>query len=234
MVVIAMSIIVFLGVYAIGNPIDVMIDPASDQALREALIQRYGFDRSLIEQYFIFMGNMLHGDLGESFIYRLPVLSLILSRFPATLELALTAMMIATCLGIPLGLWAGYKPDAISSKTHHGPFRPRLQRAELLGRAAAHHDVRGRTRLAALRRARADHAGARHEPVDHLARRMELHHPAGLQSRAVQARPADPPDAGRHGRGHELRLCALRPRAGPLRRQGRRPACAEEHLDSRS
>ena len=45
MVVIAMSIIVFLGVYAIGNPIDVMIDPASDQALREALIQRYGFDR---------------------------------------------------------------------------------------------------------------------------------------------------------------------------------------------
>ena len=111
MVVIAMSIIVFLGVYAIGNPIDVMIDPASDQALREALIQRYGFDRSLIEQYFIFMNNMLHGDLGESFIYRLPVLSLILSRFPATLELALTAMMIATCLGIPLGLWAGYKPE---------------------------------------------------------------------------------------------------------------------------
>ena len=68
MVIIAMSIIVFLGVYAIGNPIDVMIDPASDQALREALIQRYGLDRSLIEQYFIFMNNMLHGDLGESFI----------------------------------------------------------------------------------------------------------------------------------------------------------------------
>ena len=40
MVVIAMSIIVFLGFYAIGNPIDVMIDPASDQALREALIHR--------------------------------------------------------------------------------------------------------------------------------------------------------------------------------------------------
>ncbi|MGO4388715.1 ABC transporter permease [Microvirga sp. 2YAF29] len=116
MVVIAMSIIVFLGVYAIGNPIDVMIDPASDQALREALIQRYGLDRPLIEQYFVFMSNMLHGDLGESFIYRLPVLSLIWSRFPATLELALTAMMIATCLGIPLGLWAGYKPESLSAK----------------------------------------------------------------------------------------------------------------------
>jgi peptide/nickel transport system permease protein len=116
MVVVAMSVIVFLGVYAIGNPIDVMIDPASDQALREALIRRYGLDRSLFEQYFVFMSNMLHGDLGESFIYRLPVLSLIWSRFPATLELALTAMLIATCLGIPLGLWAGYKPDSLSAK----------------------------------------------------------------------------------------------------------------------
>ncbi len=116
LVIIAMSVIVFVGVYAIGNPIDVMIDPASDQALREALIQRYGFDRPLIEQYFIFMGNMLRGDLGESFIYRLPVMGLIFSRLPATLELALCAMLIATLLGIPLGLWAGYKPDAISSK----------------------------------------------------------------------------------------------------------------------
>ena len=112
----AMSVIVFVGVYAIGNPIDVMIDPASDQALRAALIKRYGFDRPLFEQYFIFMGNLLRGDLGDSFIYRLPVLGLIFARLPATLELAVCAMLIATCVGIPLGLWAGYRPDAISSK----------------------------------------------------------------------------------------------------------------------
>ena len=112
----AMSVIVFVGVYAIGNPIDVMIDPASDQALREALIKRYGFDRPLFEQYFIFMGNLLRGDLGESFIYRLPVLGLIFARLPATLELAVSAMLIATLLGIPLGVWAGYKPEAFSSK----------------------------------------------------------------------------------------------------------------------
>ncbi|MET0430388.1 MAG: ABC transporter permease [Microvirga sp.] len=120
MVVVAMSMIVFLGVYAIGNPIDVMIDPASDQALRQALIHRYGLDRPLVEQYVVFMNNMLHGDFGESFIYRLPVLGLILSRFPATLELALTAMLIATCLGIPLGLWAGYRPRALSSRAIMG------------------------------------------------------------------------------------------------------------------
>lgn len=115
-VVLAMSVIVFVGVYAIGNPIDVMIDPASDQALRDALIKRYGFDRPLVEQYFIFMGNLLQGDMGDSFIYRLPVTDLIFSRLPATLELAVCAMLIATCLGIPLGLWAGYKPDAFSSR----------------------------------------------------------------------------------------------------------------------
>jgi len=120
LVVVAMSMLVFVGVYAIGNPIDVMIDPASSQALRESLIQRYGFDRPLYAQYFIFMGNLLHGDMGESFIYRLPVFGLIFSRLPATLELAISAMLIATLLGIPLGIWAGYKPDAVSSKVIMG------------------------------------------------------------------------------------------------------------------
>ena len=57
LVIIAMSVIVFVGVYAIGNPIDVMIDPASDQALRNTLIQRYGFDRPLIRAVF-----HLHGQ----------------------------------------------------------------------------------------------------------------------------------------------------------------------------
>ena len=50
-VVFVMSLIVFVGVYAIGNPIDVLIDPAADQALREALIRQYGFDQPLPVQY---------------------------------------------------------------------------------------------------------------------------------------------------------------------------------------
>jgi len=116
LVMAAMSVIVFIGVYAIGNPIDVMIDPAADQAMRETLIQHYGFDKSLFEQYFIFAGNLLHGDLGESFIYRLPVTGLIFSRFPATFELTMLAMLMAAAVGIPLGLWAGYRPDSVASK----------------------------------------------------------------------------------------------------------------------
>ncbi len=115
-VVLVMSVVVFLGVYAIGNPIDVLIDPAATQAMRAELIRRYGLDLPLWQQYWRFLSAVLQGDFGQSFVFRIPVLSLILSRLPATLELAVTAMLIATVVGIPLGILAGYRPDAPSSK----------------------------------------------------------------------------------------------------------------------
>ena len=115
-VVLVMSVVVFLGVYAIGNPIDVLIDPAATQAMRAELISRYGLDLPLWQQYGRFLTAVLHGDFGQSFVFRIPVLSLILSRLPATLELAVTAMLIATAVGIPLGILAGYRPDAPSSR----------------------------------------------------------------------------------------------------------------------
>lgn len=115
-VVLVMSVLVFLGVYAIGNPIDVLIDPAATQAMRAALIKQYGFDLPLWQQYLHFLGNCLRGEFGTSFVFRLPVLPLILNRLPATLELAVLAMLIATILGVPLGIWAGYRPDSRSSK----------------------------------------------------------------------------------------------------------------------
>jgi len=69
-----MSVIVFCGVYAIGNPIDIVIPPEATQDIREEAIRRLGLDRPLYEQYFIFMGNLLEGDLGRSFVYNIPVL----------------------------------------------------------------------------------------------------------------------------------------------------------------
>ena len=115
-VVLVMSVLVFAGVYAIGNPIDVLIDPAATQAMRAAIIQQYGLDLPLWQQYFRFLNAILHGDFGTSFVFRLPVLPLILSRLPATLELAVLAMLIATLVGVPLGIWAGYRPDSGSSR----------------------------------------------------------------------------------------------------------------------
>src|SRR5918995_5540220 len=112
LVMLAMSALVFVGVYAIGNPIDVIISPDATQDIREQAIARYGLDRSLWEQYFVFLGNLLRGDLGRSFLFGMPVIDLILSRLPATLELALIAVLVATFVGVPLGIYAGYRPES--------------------------------------------------------------------------------------------------------------------------
>jgi peptide/nickel transport system permease protein len=116
MVMAVMSVLVFVGVYAIGNPIDVLIPPEAPQDVRANTIARFGLDRPLWEQYFIFVSNALQGDFGRSFIYNQPVLELILSRLPATLELATAAVLGATLLGVPLGMYAGYRPDSALAK----------------------------------------------------------------------------------------------------------------------
>ncbi|WP_028029309.1 ABC transporter permease [Gemmobacter nectariphilus] len=115
-VIFAMSIIVFVGVFAIGNPIDVMIDPAATEQMRDELIRRYGLDLPLWQQYFLFLQNVARGDLGTSMIYNVPVVGLIFSRLPATLDLVLVSVSIAGLIGIPAGIWAGYKPDSKSAK----------------------------------------------------------------------------------------------------------------------
>lgn len=115
-VIFAMSIIVFVGVFAIGNPIDVMIDPAATAQMRDELIRRYGLDLPLWQQYFLFLQNVAKGDLGTSMIYNVPVVGLIFSRLPATLDLVLVSVTIAGVVGIPAGIWAGYRPGSKSAK----------------------------------------------------------------------------------------------------------------------
>jgi peptide/nickel transport system permease protein len=115
-VMLVMSLLVFVGVYAIGNPIDVLIAPDVTQEIRAQTIAQYGFDRPLWEQYAAFLGRVLHGDLGRSFVFNMPVTSLIFSRLPATLELTLSAVFFATVLGVPLGIYAGYRPDGAAAR----------------------------------------------------------------------------------------------------------------------
>src|SRR5918994_1413241 len=117
LVVAAMSALVFIGVYAVGNPIDVLISPYATQDIRAATIARYGLDRPLYEQYATFLGNILSGDMGRSFVFGMPVLQLIMQRLPATLELTLVAVIGATLAGVPLGIYAGYRPQSPISKT---------------------------------------------------------------------------------------------------------------------
>ena len=116
-VLLIMSLLVFVGVYAVGNPIDILINPQADQQEREQAIATLGLDKPLYAQYFTFLGGALHGDLGRSFVHATSALGLILERMPATMELAVSAMVIAVVLGIPLGLLAGLKPNGVAGRS---------------------------------------------------------------------------------------------------------------------
>jgi peptide/nickel transport system permease protein len=116
LVLFVMSLIVFVGVYAIGNPVEILIAGDADQAERERAIRALGLDRPLWEQYLLFVQNAILGDLGKSFVFNQPALGLIVQRMPATLELAFAAMLIAVALGIPLGMYAGFRPHSRVSK----------------------------------------------------------------------------------------------------------------------
>ena len=81
------------------------------------VIKNLALDQPFHIQYWRFLVNALQGNLGESFVFEEPALLLIVDRVPATLELAVCALLIAVVLGIPLGMWAGLRPESLSSKS---------------------------------------------------------------------------------------------------------------------
>src|SRR6478609_5017402 len=105
-VVLAMSVIVFIGVHVIGNPVDILISPEADQAERVRIIAALGLDQPLWKQYLLFVNDALHGNLGRSFVFNAPALRLIAQRMPGTMGLAVT-----------LGLYAGLYPDGAVGRT---------------------------------------------------------------------------------------------------------------------
>ncbi len=116
-VLLLMSLLVFIGVYAIGNPVDILISPEATTEEYAEAVKALGLDRPMWEQYGIFFINALQGDLGNSFVFNEPALKLIVQRMPATLELAFGAMFIAVMLGIPLGMIAGIKSESAIGRT---------------------------------------------------------------------------------------------------------------------
>jgi peptide/nickel transport system permease protein len=112
----AMSALVFAGVYAIGNPVDILVSPQADQEDIARATAALGLDQPLWRQYWTFLSGALSGELGRSFVSDVPAVRLILERMPATLELAAAAMAIAVAFGIPLGLWAGLRPESAAGR----------------------------------------------------------------------------------------------------------------------
>jgi peptide/nickel transport system permease protein len=116
LVLFVMTLLVFFGVNVVGNPVYIFASSECTRACLEAIMANLGLDRPIWEQYLIFLQNLVQGDLGRSFTHGVPAMSLILERFPATLELALAALVLALGIGLPLGLYAGLRPDSWLSK----------------------------------------------------------------------------------------------------------------------
>ncbi len=92
-----------------GNPLAAFIDPNFTEEQQQILLHQFGLDRPLIDQYGIYLWNLLHGELGTSFFYKAPVWQVIWSVFPNTLVLTLTALIIAYVFGVLGGALLAYK-----------------------------------------------------------------------------------------------------------------------------
>ena len=111
-----MSLIVFLGMYVVGDPVEMLADEDFTEQDKLDLAIELGLDKPLPEQYVTFLSNMLRGDFGISFVHNRPVLDLIIERLPATLEVAVVAMLIGLLVGIPLGIYSGIRSNSRSSR----------------------------------------------------------------------------------------------------------------------
>lgn len=92
-----------------GNPLVAYIDPTFTAEQQQQLLQRFGLDRPLYEQYFIYLRNLLRGDLGDSFFYRDSVSALIWDVFPNTIALTLVSLVIAYIVGVLFGAFLAWK-----------------------------------------------------------------------------------------------------------------------------
>ena len=132
-----MSLIVFFGMYVVGDPVEMLSDEDWTEEDKIELAIELGLDKPLHEQYLHFVGDIVKGDFGVSFVYNRPVLDLIIERLPATIEVALLAMVIGLGVGIPLGIYSGIKGNSwgtrfISFFTTIGYSTPNFWQAILL------------------------------------------------------------------------------------------------------
>jgi peptide/nickel transport system permease protein len=116
-VLFCVSFVVFVIMYHSGDPVEMMLPPEATQGQVEELRRHLGLDKPFHIQYFAFLKNALQGDLGTSFIFNKPAMGLIVERIPATLELAVSAMLLAVIIGIPAGMYAAVRPRTWLSKT---------------------------------------------------------------------------------------------------------------------
>lgn len=113
-VILGMTVIVFLILHlSPGDPVDLIVGPNVTPEVYASIRQKYGLDQPLIVQYIKFLSNVARGDLGTSILQQRPVSELILQRFPITLELGLTGLVLSFLIAIPVGVSAAVKRNTI-------------------------------------------------------------------------------------------------------------------------
>lgn len=110
--ILGISAIVFAITHLIGDPVNLLLPPEASASDREAFRVSMGLDRSALERYGLFLVNALRGDLGQSYRFHMPVLEVVLDRFPATLELAVVATVFAVLLGAGSGMLSAVRPGS--------------------------------------------------------------------------------------------------------------------------
>jgi dipeptide transport system permease protein len=123
----AMLIPTFLGVTIVafafirlipGDPIEVMVGERGIDPDRHAmLLAQFGYDKPIWQQYLVYLGDLLQGDLGKSFSTKQPVVEEFFTLFPATIELSICAITLAVLIGLPAGIVAGVKRGSIFDHT---------------------------------------------------------------------------------------------------------------------
>lgn len=121
-VLLGISVVVFLAVRMIpGDYATIVLGTQYTEEAAAALREKYGLSESIVYQYFIWIKGIFSGDLGYSYSSNQPVITLLMSRLPVTLELAILSLLMAVCFGIPMGYWAACKrnrfPDSAVTVT---------------------------------------------------------------------------------------------------------------------
>lgn len=107
-VLVGLSVLLFFWIRALpGDPARALLGQRATPESIERVTRIYGFDEPIFQQYFTYVGRLLHGDFGTSTRDGRKVVTTFLEQFPATIELSMAALLFAVVLGIPLGYWAG-------------------------------------------------------------------------------------------------------------------------------
>lgn len=112
-VLLGISVIAFALAQAIpGDPVRLIVGPRAPEEVVARIRERYGLDRPVIAQYFVYLGNLLQGDWGQSIAFKVPVLDLIASRLLPTLALLVGSLILSTILGFVLAVVASIRQDS--------------------------------------------------------------------------------------------------------------------------